>query len=311
MSRDLFSVDAREQPEQGGDRARHPHPSHFAGTARQNERPPVDPETRQVGERRPARERKPEALDSPRAHYLGNHTYFVRDSELQTLAEVGTFRAIAGTDLAQFSYGGDTKRMDREIRRLRQQALLTEREVPDGLEKTIRLVALTRRGARLLRNSGRVPEEQAIYPGFAKPRDAKHDADLYRLYQAEVARIENSGGRAARVVLDYELMRNLNRDLAALPPGEQTSEEREEIAERHGLSVVNGKIPVPDLRIEYDTAEMERTHLDLELVTRNYRPRALVEKAQAGFSLYARREDASRLRRVLDEREITAEILSL
>ena len=50
---------------------------------------------------------------------------------------------------------------------------------------------------------------------------------------------------------------------------------------------------------------------DLELVTRNYRPQALVEKAKAGFSLYARREDASRLRRVLDEREITAEILSL
>jgi hypothetical protein len=56
---------------------------------------------------------------------------------------------------------------------------------------------------------------------------------------------------------------------------------------------------------------MERQHLDLELATRNYRPRALAEKAKAGFSLYARREDASRLRRVLDESEITARILSL
>ena len=86
---------------------------------------------------------------------------------------------------------------------------------------------------------------------------------------------------------------------------------RERIAERHGLSLVNGKIPVPDMRLEYDSAEMERKHLDLELATRNYRPRALAEKAKAGFSLYALREDASRLRRILDEREITREIFSL
>jgi hypothetical protein len=68
---------------------------------------------------------------------------------------------------------------------------------------------------------------------------------------------------------------------------------------------------VPDLRIEYDSEQVEREHVDLELATRNYRPRALAEKAKAGFSLYARREDASRLRRVLDESEITARILSL
>ena len=56
---------------------------------------------------------------------------------------------------------------------------------------------------------------------------------------------------------------------------------------------------------------MEHKHLHLELATRNYRPGALAQKAKAGFSLYAPREDAARLRRVLDEREITAEILSL
>jgi len=51
--------------------------------------------------------------------------------------------------------------------------------------------------------------------------------------------------------------------------------------------------------------------VDLELATRDYRPRAMAAKAAAGFSMYARSEDASRLRRVLDEREITAEILTL
>ena len=144
-----------------------------------------------------------------------------------------------------------------------------------------------------------------------KPREVKHDADLYRLYQKEAARIERGGGRPVRVLLDYELKRNLNRDLAQMAPEKDDPNAKERIAEKHGLQVVNGKIPVPDLRVEYETPELELRHVDLELATRDYRPRAMAEKAAAGFSLYGRSEDASRLRRVLDEREITARILTL
>ena len=271
----------------------------------------IAPDDVRAADRLTRNERVPEALDSPRAHYTRDRTYFLRDSELETLTEVGTFRVIAARDLARAGYGGDAERMEREIRRLKQQSLLAEKRLPVGQNNATRLFALTKQGAQLVRKSGRVPDEQAIYHGFAKPREAKHDADLYRLYQAEVARIESTGGRATRVVLDYELKRNLNRDLAALDEEGRTAEALGQIAERHGLSVVGGKIPVPDLRVEYDTSDMERQHVDLELATRNYRPRALGEKAKAGFSLYARREDTSRLRRVLDESEITAKILSL
>jgi len=78
--------------------------------------------------------------------------------------------------------GGAADRMERETRRLRQQLLLTEKVVRADRNKTVRLFALTRRGARLARSSGVVPEGQAIYHGFVKPREAQHDADLYRLY---------------------------------------------------------------------------------------------------------------------------------
>jgi hypothetical protein len=144
-----------------------------------------------------------------------------------------------------------------------------------------------------------------------KPREVRHDADLYRLYQKEANRIERGGGRPVRVLLDYELKRNLNRDLAQMGPEKDDPNAKERIAEKHGLQVVNGKIPVPDLRVEYETPELELRHVDLELATRDYRPRAMAAKAAAGFSLYGRSEDASRLRRVLDEREITARILTL
>jgi len=48
-----------------------------------------------------------------------------------------------------------------------------------------------------------------------------------------------------------------------------------------------------------------------ELANSHYRGRNLAEKVRAGFSIYARAEDASKLRRVLDQRELIAEILSL
>jgi hypothetical protein len=291
MSRDAFSFEPREEKEPGTSRARTAGPDRTDAASH--------PPTTHV-----LNQETPESSELDRA-------YFVRDSELQTLAEIGTFRAITDTDLARFGYGGDTERMEREIRRLREQSLITERIVPAGRNKTIRLLALTKAGARVVRGSGRIAENQRIYHGFAKPREARHDADLYRLYHAQVEAIVRSGGRPTRVRLDYELKSDLNRDLSALSAEEETGHAREEIAERHGLMVVDGKIPLPDMRIEYDSAEMEHQHLDLELATRNYRPRALAEKAKAGFSLYARSEDASRLRRVLDEREITAEILSL
>jgi hypothetical protein len=172
-------------------------------------------------------------------------------------------------------------------------------------------VTLTKAGHRLLKKTNQVPDDQPIYHGLVKPREVKHDADLYRVYQKEAARIERGGGRPVRVLLDYELKRNLNRDLALLGPEKDNPDRKREVAEKHHLQVVNGKIPVPDLRVEYENPELELRHVDLELATRDYRPRAMAEKAAAGFSLYGRSEDASRLRRVLDEREITAGILTL
>ena len=311
MSRDSYRVGLPEDRNDDNRRANRPFDSQSEAGDRSIEQVEVAANGLRAADRLTRSQRVPEALDSPRAHYTRDRTYFLRDSEVQTLAEVGTFRVITAPDLARASYGGDDARMEREIRLLKRQSLLAEKRLPVGRSKTTRLLALTKRGARLVRKSGRVQDEQAIYHGFAKPREAKHDTDLYRLYQAEVERIESTGGRATRVVLDYELKRNLNRDLAALDEEGRTAEALEQIAERHGLSVVDGKIPVPDLRIEYDTSDMERQHVDLELATRNYRSRALGEKAKAGFSLYARREDTSRLRRVLDDSEITAKILSL
>jgi len=251
---------------------------------------------------------RPEPLDLPRAYCYSNRVYLLRESELRALAEIGTFRAIAARDLAQLGYGGDSKRMERDIRHLREGGLVSEKVARADRTTTLRLLALTREGARLAKRSAVVSEDQTLFHGFVRLHEAKHDASLYRLYHSQAQRIESLGGRVTRVVLDLELQRNLNRELAALEPW---PEERERIALRHGLAIVDEKIPIPDMRIEYDTAAMERGHLDVEIATRNYRPRELCEKARAGFSLYALPEDAACLRRVLDQYKIASGIVPL
>ena len=65
-----------------------------------------------------------------------------------------------------------------------------------------------------------------------------------------------------------------------------------------------GKIPLPDLRIEYETREGEMARVDLELATEHYRGRNLAEKVRAGFSIYAHAQDAAGLRACLDQEEL-------
>jgi len=314
MSRDAFSYD----PQDAGD----PRDTSTRNSVRP--RRPAPPETpagrnpvsvtrgrghsTEVREQHPARD---ERSDSPRAYYVRDRTYLLRDSEMHSLTEIGKFRVIAVSDLAKYAYDGNRARMEKDIRALARQSLVRDNTLEISQKKTLRVVTLTKAGHRVLKNTNQVPDDQPIYHGLVKPREVKHDTDLYRLYQKEVARIERGGGRPVRVLLDYELKRNLNHDLALLGPGKDDLDRKGEVAEKHGLQLVDGKIPVPDLRVEYETPELELRHVDLELATRDYRPRAVAAKAAAGFSLYGRSEDASRLRRVLDEREITAEILTL
>jgi hypothetical protein len=314
MSRDPSSRDphdAREfqdTPAGRTERVRKPTASEERENRSQATEPAGDRENVGARKRHPLRD---EREDLPRAYYLRDRAYLLRDSQMHSLEEIGKFRVIAVQDLAKHAYGGDRERMEKEIRQLARQYLVTDTTVEIPQKKTLRVVTLTKPGHLLLRKTNQVPDNQPIYHGLAKPREIKHDADLYRLFQKEAGRIEADGGRLVRVILDYELKRNLNRDLARLGPQKDTISAKEGIAEKHGLTVVSGKIPVPDLRVEYETPELELHHVDLELATREYRPRALAAKAAAGFSIYGRSDDASRLRRILDEREITAQILTL
>ena len=268
------------------------------------------PEARFVYVREPRPKDVP-SRDARAVLYDRYRGYDLRESEIQTLTDLGKFRVINAEDLARHGYGGDRGRMERETESLIRQGLVEQKRFEISLSKSTRMYTLAKAGRRLMQRSGRVPNDQEIYAGFVKPREAKHDAELYRVYQKEEDRIERRGGRVRRVLLDFELKKKVNRDLTRLGPEKDDPNKKRDVAERHGLRVVHGRIPVPDLQIEYEMPDQSMARVNLDLTTDDYRPRQLADKARAGFTLYSHDDGASHVRRVLSDRELTAEILSL
>jgi DNA-binding MarR family transcriptional regulator len=239
------------------------------------------------------------------------HSHFLNQADVKTLIDIGTFRALEFNDLARHRYSGDPAEARKHLGNLSRAGLVRSRiSFP---ERTVYLT-LTPVGHRLLAaNRDRENPKQKLYHGFVKTREARHDAALYRLYHQEIGRIEHTGGRVQRVILDFELKQSINRKLAklnSLSRAEQVHERRR-IAQEHGLRVVQGKIPLPDLRLEYEGPDQQLAKVDLELVTEHYHRGNLIAKSKAGFAMYAFAEDAARLRPAMQDPEIMQEILSL
>ncbi|MGC2332816.1 MAG: hypothetical protein WA581_15290 [Candidatus Acidiferrales bacterium] len=214
-------------------------------------------------------------------------------------------------DLARFGYQGNQAHMEADVRNLRKHGLVEQGTIEGHFSYSTKVLTLTKEGHRLLKRAQLVSNQQATYHGLTKPKEARHDAELYRLYQKVAREIERSGGKVRRVILDLELKKDLYQAFARIRPDRHPAYERIAVASRFDLKVVNDKIPIPDLRIEYEDECRDVHRLDLEVATSDYRPQGLGEKAKAGFHVFARQQDHDRLRRVLDSHEITARIFAL
>jgi hypothetical protein len=240
-----------------------------------------------------------------------NREYSLRESKIQTLIEVGKFRVVPADDLTRLGYKSDRSWMENDIQNLRRQGLIEQRHIEGHRSYSERVLALIKEGHKLLARENLIRKGQTNYHGLVKPKEVRHDADLCRPYHQVANEIRGSGGKVRRVGLDYELKQELYRKLSRIDPQKDPAYEPMKIANELDLTVANDKIPVPDFRIEYEDKCREICCLDLEIDTQHYRPQGLAEKAKAGFHLFARQQDRPKLRRVLDQRELTAGILSL
>src|SRR5216683_3154787 len=101
------------------------------------------------------------------------------------------------------------ERVQSDVESLVRQGLMKEITIADPEHNPTQVVTLTREGHKLLSRGKVLPLDQATYHGLKKPKEAFHDADLYRLYHKVSDEIESRGGKVLRVQLDYEMKKAL------------------------------------------------------------------------------------------------------
>ena len=141
--------------------------------------------------------RQADVLAQPERTEIRNRdrSYSLRPSEIHALTEVGKFRLVPVEDLAKHAYAGDCSRLDSDLRNLIHQRLVARLDTSVLKKESRQVLTLTKEGKRLIRRHGFVLDDQAIYSGFVKPKEADHDATLYRLYHKAADEIERKGGK--------------------------------------------------------------------------------------------------------------------
>lgn len=281
----------------------------------------------------PQERRRPIPSDDPRrpARTASNIAGVeLRPEEKQLMREAGRFRVVRTADLRETLYNGKTRPMENDLRYLRDKGLIETAHINlrrDGRRRTIErveVVTLTKAGRSLLIKQGDLPKDQKVYAGLVKPREVEHDSQIYRAYRKEAEHIERNSGSNLRVRLDYEIKSQVQKAIYAgrkADPKHAMAEIKQQVAERFELPFVDGKIQIPDARIDYDLpceADLDidqgsRTgHEDIEVLTAAYHAGHLRSKAQAGFRNYASASDRATLTaKIEDDSHLMENILEL
>jgi len=246
----------------------------------------------------------------------------LHEEEKRLLGKVGRFRVVAVRDLAETVYSDDARAAASDLRYLQKQGLVSldiinaRRDRVGQNVSRFEVVTLTEFGERIARNANRINRDQALYHGLVRPREVEHDAQIYRAYRKEAARIEARGGGNLRVRLDFELKSQAQRAIHAArkdDPSRDIDEIKAQVAAALHLPVVDHQIQIPDARIEYDLDQGSRSGCsDIEVVTAAYHAGHLHAKVQAGFALYASSGDRATLcARAEDEHHMLDQIFEL
>lgn len=267
--------------------------------------------------RRRRQQQRPSRTDQP-AHEIGLH---LRPEERRLLLEVGKFRVITSADLAAQMYAGSTARLRYDLEFLKQAKLIelhslnARRNGKSGDVRRFEAVTLTKKGRKLLIRTGEVPDGQRVYSDLVKPREAEHDAQIYRAYLKEFGSIEKAGGQNVRVRLDFELKAQVNRSVylaRKADPDRDLQDIKKEVAEQFHLHLHKDRVVVPDARLEYDLPNGGTGQVDIEVATAAYRHGHIAAKASAGFKMYISNGDIGRLGAgVQDDHDLMSEILDI
>jgi hypothetical protein len=146
---------------------------HGVGSGASNDQP--SPPEIPADERTPSA-RKPEPRELDRAD--------LRNSEVQTLADIAALRAVKIQDLVQYRYDGKGGQARRDLKHLVRPGLVQRRTTyPDHNV----YLGHTRQGRRYIEHNrpANAASRRVFYHGFGRRREACHEAAIYQLYQRE------------------------------------------------------------------------------------------------------------------------------
>ena len=213
--------------------------------------------------------------------------YQLTANEAKILHDVGRFRTVLAVDIRRFTPRLDRRNLDQALRSLLKRKLLERRTLSAPGRKRLEVLTLSPAGQKVIEQATE-GSRQRFYSKLVKLREIEHDTAVYLMFQEEAKRIEKEGGSVHRVVLDYELKSGVffGLEKGKGRSGQSREELQAEVASRFQLQVVDGKIPLPDLRLEYRTKDGAEAHVDLELSTGHYKASQLARKTRAGFRVY-------------------------
>lgn len=224
--------------------------------------------------------------------WVRDHCHMLRGSESRTLASVGAFRVIPARDLRD-TFDRPLDPRHGELWHLREAGLVQTVRV----DRDTTIVTLTKEGRELLEGHRRDqdgPDRQAFHHGVQRPRELKHDAEVYGAYLDEAERVHEAGATIHRVVLENELKAEFQQFLQERNRDRNDSDGRpdrslleiEAWAHEHNLPCdEQGHVQFPDVRIEYDIDGLDHT-LDVEVMTPHYRGVHAAAKSGSGFRLH-------------------------
>ena len=225
--------------------------------------------------------------------------YRLAADSVEALRVTGAFGTVGLRDLEELYTSPGRAR--RSVRELQAAGLLRIERFRRG-QRSLRAVTLTRRGVRLLKLAIDPRDKhdvgaQAYLGGPARPSQVQHDVAVYRAAREETRRVEASGGRVRRVVTEGELQAQASRAMhEARSKGSGLQRARRLAAAKVDLRMVNGRLAFPDVRLETagrDGCRDTARHIDVEVVTRDYRQASLRAKGSAGFVVYRAAADGS------------------
>ncbi len=218
----------------------------------------------------------------------------IKERMRAAVADVGHYRVLALADLVRERFGGNPFAARKAVNRMKADGLVTERTLHGPKGGTYRVLTPTEQGARRALEQGSQwgldPEQRIWGSPLPKAHDASHDVAIYRAARAEQARFQQRGATLRRIRIDAELKGEINSrsETARIRGGQEAANrEREKAARELHLPVQDGRVQYPDAQLEFlESDGLTRGHVNIEVVSGNYRAADIAAKAAAGFQMH-------------------------